>query len=381
MYQRMSHLTSFVLLFTFVLLSDGAFLPPNTAATRWTSDMVLCYMDARSTPGPQMNPEFVWSAAKFEMLLAKHDKPLDDARRVPVDTLFDSVLFTAGEWYDGKSFWPGQGGVTNASDWLAFIDLQLTIGGVQLDSAATVSAALAHELRPSVVLTIPGPDPRQESFGLAPGLTRNLNFSRVEDRLAAVEWFTATAYAKFTARRFSHVYLAGFYWYVETILPGDAAILPALSAHIKTSVDPSLVMMWIPYYQTNPEQLTYLRNWRALGFDFVTLQPNFAFHNSSADERFASVKALATNLTLGVELELPDYVRNPTVKDWRESFDAYLAHVNAWAKQGSGRLMRSYYYGNAFVTSFATNATNFEYYERLYRFVKGEVDVSHMSEL
>ena len=44
----MSHLTSFVLLFTFVLLSDGAFLPPNTAATRWTSDMVLCYMDARS---------------------------------------------------------------------------------------------------------------------------------------------------------------------------------------------------------------------------------------------------------------------------------------------------------------------------------------------
>ena len=69
--QRMSHLTSFVLLFTFVLLSDGAFLPPNTAATRWTSDMVLCYMDARSTPGPQMNPEFVWSAAKFAMLLAK----------------------------------------------------------------------------------------------------------------------------------------------------------------------------------------------------------------------------------------------------------------------------------------------------------------------
>jgi hypothetical protein len=363
------------LLLVFLAGARGGFLPPNTAATRLTSDMVLCYMDARSEPGPQMQPEFVWNPDKFAMLLAKHDKPLNDPTRVPVDTLFDSFLFTAGEWFDGKSFWPGQGTVTNASDWLAFLDMQLTIGATNLDAAAlAMSASLplmnaaSGGLRPSTVLTIPGPDPRQESFGVAPGLTRSLNFTLLDDRIAAVEWFTTQAAQAFAKRKFRRVFLAGFYWYVETIQAGDDTLLPTLSTHIKKKVGPSLFLLWIPYFQTNPKQMEYLKTWRTLGFDFVTLQPNFAFHNSSADERFATVKALATNYTLGVELELPDYVRNPTVKDWRASFDAYIEHINEWS--GSGRIMRSYYYGNAFVASFATNTTNFAYYERLYSFVK-----------
>ena len=218
--------------------------------------------------------------------------------------------------------------MTNASDWLDFLDMQITLGAVNLDAAAAkVTQALAMSpssggLRPSIVLTIPTPDPRQDDFGIVPGLKRSLNFSLLEDRTAAVCWFVEQAYAQFAARRFARVYLTGFYWYREAIVAGEEITIPALSAHIKSALDPSLFLTWIPYFQTDPVQRKYLASWRELGFDFVTLQPNFAFHNSSADERFAVVKELALNLSLGVELELPDYVRNPTVKNWQASFNA-----------------------------------------------------------
>lgn len=417
----------------------GAFTPPNTAATRWTSNMVLCYMDSRSTPGPHFSPAYAWDEKKFSYILAAWDGPTDESSSKPIDTLFDSFLFTCGEWYDGKSFWPGQGAVTNASDWLDFLDMQITLGAVNLEAAAAkVTQALAMSpssggLRPSIVLTIPTPDPRQDDFGIVPGLKRSLNFSLLEDRTAAVCWFVDQAYAQFAARRFARVYLAGFYWYREAIVAGEEITIPALSAHIKSALDPSLFLTWIPYFQTDPVQRKYLASWRELGFDFVTLQPNFAFHNSSADERFAVVKELALNLSLGVELELPDYVRNPTVKNWQASFNAcvnaclfffraplaqcavpqcavrtrrhdsgalppfdalcrrcvtcltrarslahshahrrYVEHVDAWRL--SGAIMRTYYYGNAFVHSFAANKSTFPFYKRLHAFVKGEAD-------
>ena len=367
---------------------------------------------------------------KFSYLLASFDAPVSSGVAKPIDTLFDSFLFICSEWYDGKSFWPGQGSVTNASDWLAFLDMQITLGGKNLDiAAASVTKALAMSpssggLRPSIVLTIPTPDPRQEDFGIVPGLERSLDFSKLADRTAAVCWFVDQAWAKFEARRFARVYLAGFYWYREAIVAGEEITIPALAAHIKSALDPSLFLTWIPYFQTDPVQRAHLASWREFGFDFVTLQPNFAFHNSSADERFAEVKGLALNLSLGVELELPNYVRNPTVKNWQASFNAcvifcfvlfcflisrselqhvrehvlftrrlrlrcvasltraralarfecrrYVQHVNAWRPHG--RIMRTYYYGNAFVHSFAANQSTFPFYKRLHAFVKGEAD-------
>jgi hypothetical protein len=36
--------------------------------------------------------------------------------------------------------------------------------------------------------------------------------------------------------------------------------------------------------------------------------------------------------------------------------------------------MRTYYYGNAFVHSFAANQSTFPFYKRLHAFVKGEAD-------
>jgi hypothetical protein len=99
-------------------------------------------------------------------------------------------------------------------------------------------------------------------------------------------------------------------------------------------------------------------------------QPNYAFNNVSAAQRFEDIRQLAFNYSLGVEIEIPDGVRNAMAGGWRGNFDTYLAQVSSW----KGAILRSYYYGNVFVTDYAANHSNFDYYTRLWRFVKGMPD-------
>ena len=71
--------THFLLLSLFVSGGAGRFLPSRTTATRWTGDIVLCYMDARSTGayGPEAEELFRWNSAKFGRLLAYHNDSAD----------------------------------------------------------------------------------------------------------------------------------------------------------------------------------------------------------------------------------------------------------------------------------------------------------------
>ena len=342
-----------VLALTSAAASPG-FLPARTAATRWTAETVLCYLDARSEAG---NPNFVWDSARFERLLAFHDAPADRGGGAPVDTLFNTFLLLGYEWRNGTMFWPGQGKAPgmNKTDWLGFLDLQLSMGAANLElaaanvsarlpgmgggggggggggAAAAASASSCGGVRPSVILAVPCPDPRQTAFGpVAPGAP-SLNFSTLADRVAAVQWWVREAVARWAALvaagSLQRTSLLGFYWFHESIDPGDEQLLPALASTIH-GLDPSFLFTWIPYFRSvdDPEYAA----WRDYGFDYVTLQPNFAFHNTSAGQRFADVAQVMKENHLGVELELPDYIRNPQVASWQESFTTYLDHVSAW---------------------------------------------------
>ena len=95
----------------------STFMPPRTTASRWTSDMVLCYMDGRSI-GPTPQPAFEWDLTKFLRLLAYNDEPLDVGGGRPVDTLFDAFLMISYDWKNGTSMWPGHGTCCmNKTDW------------------------------------------------------------------------------------------------------------------------------------------------------------------------------------------------------------------------------------------------------------------------
>jgi hypothetical protein len=176
----------------------------------------------------------------------------------------------------------------NKTDWSAFLSMQLDLGAANLDiAAANISGRLpmtSGGLRPSVVLSVPYPDPRSTDWGsLTPGSgpgKKSLNFTRAADRLAAVSWWLDQAVAQFKSRNFSHVHLDGFYWFFEEIASWapdntDDVLVPAVSRHIK-AIDADLLFEWIPYYRPGDP---HTARWRALGFDFATLQPNYAFNN------------------------------------------------------------------------------------------------------
>ena len=65
-----------------------------------------------------------------------------------------------------------------------------------------------------------------------------------------------------------------------------------------------VVFGWIPYFSAENYDA-----WQKLGFDFATMQPNFAFRNTTTS-RFADVANMTSTYHLGVEMELPLAVRN-----------------------------------------------------------------------
>ena len=124
--------------------------------------------------------------------------------------------------------------------------------------------------------------------------------------------------------------------------------------------------VWVPYYRPGDP---HTAKWKELGFDFATLQPNYAFNNVSADVRFPAIKKLIDSANVGIELEINVGIRNPQAGGWEGNFQTYLDRVNGWMSE-SGSIMRTYYYGNVFVTDYASNSSMFSFYTKLYEFVK-----------
>ena len=291
--------------------------------------MVLAYMDSRSVMGPAKDL-FTWTPERFGRLLAYHNVSSDGGGGEPVDTLFDAFLLSGDTWYGGKNLWPYVSpDPLNATDWLGILDMHLTMGAAQLDvAAANISARLPFatadscaQLRPAVILTIPFPDVRAENFGAINGSGRSLNFSHVDDRILACEWYIRLAHRRWAERGYTHVRLTGFYWYLEELLVGksDELLIPAVSRDIShssnpsgvqdtrapqapgpskhilrdgavhacrcaaepcygsllwtgaiKSVDPSLMFVWIPYFKGRATP--HLDEWSQLGFDVTMMQ-------------------------------------------------------------------------------------------------------------
>eukprot|EP00942_MAST-04A_sp_MAST-4A-sp1_P011844 g11844.t1 len=336
-------------------------------------------MDARSTGafGPIPEQLFSWNSNKFGRLLAYHNNSIDQGGGVPTDTLFDSFLFNAYDWYDHKSMWPGVGSAPmNVTDWLGYLDLILDMGSDSLELAAKNMSMLlpltsSSKLRPSLVFGIPYPDPRQEDFGIVNSIdpTRSLNFSINQDRIDAVNWWTNLAYNKVINKKYEYIDFKGFYWFLEEVLKNDPVLLQSVSSAIHNFGKPgSLMLVWIPYYRPGDP---HTGEWKELGFDFATLQPNYAFGNVTAKKRFPAIRSLCDQYELGIELELPYHIRNDEAGGWMGNFHTYLQEISNWEKESNINIMKTYYYGNIFVEEYSGNKTNFPYYQSLYRFVKG----------
>ena len=117
-----------------------------------------------------------------------------------------------------------------------------------------------------------------------------------------------------------NVEYVGSYWYLEGTNAKDHLVLSQVSACVHAA---GLKFAWIPDYADGVEQGQAVQ-WRELGFDFATLQPNYAFYDVTT-QRFANTSAAMSALGLGVEMELPMVVRNELIgANSTTSFYAYL---------------------------------------------------------
>jgi hypothetical protein len=338
------------------------------------SNMVLAYMDSRSFAGPELNSEFVWNVSMFETLLAP------PAGVTATGAFFDGVLLMGNTWFNHTAFAPDPShNYTTQSDWEGLLDLLLSMGAAQLDLAAA-----STNTRPKFVLSIPTPDPRAVRWGRAAS-GQILNLSVEADRVAAATWYIGTAMQKVAALKLRHVDFAGFYWFNERVVPADYSLVQAVAAHVhgitvssssssssssSNNGSSKLIFMWIPYFES-----TGWQHWQELGFDFATLQPNWAFHSHRIDnhtlteaELFARVANDTKCRGMGIEMELPLAVRNPQIKNesWRASFNAY---VSASRKYNWGnQTIRTYYYGNDYVSMAQKDPA---YFKKLYHAVAG----------
>ena len=315
---------SFLSMFNQVLLKAS---PPKS--------IVLVYSDSRK--GFYMTKDQLLSLVVY----------FNDSKAV--DTFFDGFLFLGIIGPSGGSY---ETGTANDEDWKWLIDRLLESGNQVKnlqEAAEEASKLLGKKVTLKVIIVIPLP-------------SRSLSF---QERLVRVKNYVDKVITKFYSHNFTNLELEGFYWMCETAPIGDRQLVKEVCNYVH---EKRLKMYWIPYFNAQGYD-----QWKELGFDYVMLQPNFAFYDVTL-QRFSEVDEKIRKYNLSVEMELATYIRNPNLKDWKQSFIVYLYHSlhYKWYKLKPV----SYYYANAFYQIYKNER---KYYNLLYKHVKGTLTLDEIS--
>lgn len=214
------------------------------------------------------------------------------------DTLFDSYLYLpyVKFLYDGSVKKP----LTKA-DWQSYIDCQYTkdvnMDALEAAVAETKSALGNSDYKVGVFLSLLYPVTTQTSFGEVNG--KNLNFSKLADRKAAIKWLIDEQIKGFEAKGYQNIELRGFYWFTEEIDFADEGLLDLIKYTTDYVRQLKYFTFWIPYYQASG-----YNKWKEVGFDLACYQPNFAFNYTIPDSRLYDAARTAKLLGMCIELEI-----------------------------------------------------------------------------
>jgi hypothetical protein len=270
-----------------------------------------------------------------------------DPRSGKESWLFDGFLFI--EFCDGRGYEFVHGVVDQKSarqrEWLWLLQRVFEPGhGVPaLDqTCAEVEKRIGPPARRrQAVLTLPEPLFNQKDWGELDG--RKMDFSKPDDRVAACEWYMKTALSKWRELGPKHLDLAGFYWVAEDDVNGRE-ILPRIARAIHAE---GKRFFWIPYWTASGAA-----DWRQLGFDVASQQPNHFMRPEIPDARLAEACAFAKRHGMGMEIEFDERVRTAP-----EKFRArLLAYLSAFERNGAAaEAAIAYYEGGGEFLKLATS--------------------------
>lgn len=222
--------------------------------------------------------------------------------------------------------------VSTMTDWQNWINHLFSLGPYAGSTPPTQLAALNEAVgqakaalgdpayQENVIIAIPDPSTKITDWGSLGGQT--LDFTNTADREAAVDWFIAQVEQAWKQSNYPNLHLAGFYWTGESIYVQHAGSVELVQHTAATVHAAGARFYWIPFFGAAGVPV-----WKQLGFDAAFLQPNYAFSPVPDNPiRLTEAAELARHYGMGLEMEFPYAVTNPTAA---YGTNRYLAYQNA----------------------------------------------------
>ena len=157
-----------------------------------------------------------------------------------------------------------------------------------------------------------------------------LDFSRLEDRIAACRWFIDETRAAFDRKGYEYIELLGFYILPEVLSTTWRAefkqydkLWPAIASYLHACNEG---LYWIPYHLAEG-----YKTWESFGIDIAYMQPNWYWHTASdaasldLSNTFAEINKYRMGLELEFEYSMVEAVGGPqSAAMYRSRFQEYL---------------------------------------------------------
>lgn len=252
------------------------------------------------------------------------------------DWLFDGFLFLEFEDGQGHGYAQGYKGTRSALkgewEWLAQRHFE---EGKAIPALNTCIEEASKELgtpqfKHKVVIGVPEPFLDQKDWGELNG--KQLDFSKNEDRIAAVKWYIDLITNLFKKNNLSNLELAGFYWVAEHMGRSNG-ITTSIGDYIRSK---GKQFYWIPYYSSNG-----FSEWKKYGFDIAYLQPNYFFNKEIPNDRVDNSCALAHTHNMGLEMEFDG---NALAASKNQKSDRLQNYIGSFYRNGVFRNSAIAYY-------------------------------------
>lgn len=279
-----------------------------------------------------------------------------------VDTLFDGYLFLpfVSFLYEGYKKRP-----LDKSKWQYYMDQQF-LDGKNLDALEIAAEQVQKdlglpELKVKVFFSILYPVVEQRAFGEVGG--KNLDFTVLEDRIAALKWLIDEQEERFKAKNYKHLDLVGYYWFTEEIDYEDSQLLEMIRFTTDYVRAKNMITTWIPYYLASG-----YNDWRRLGFDMACYQPNYAFRKDIPEQRLFDAAETAKLLGMCIELEVGGTERW-NVGHTRNYYAA--GAVTGYMKDAAHMYYQEGMPGSFYKAYHSDDPVLHSMYDDTYRFIKG----------
>lgn len=204
-------------------------------------------------------------------------------------------------------------------------------------------------------------------FGDVDGDGISEDLSKKEDRNKVINWFIRRCEDEFNARGYKNLTLNGFYWMNESVIWewDDAHIIAETGREVHKAGYPFL---WIPYYRAHRFFLGY-----ELGFDVVSMQPNFVFTNDAPVWRFESTASMTKARNMCVEIEHtyqalsdPHFARNYMLYLYYGKTLGYMDSIHIYYNDSDNFAKMAY----------SNDPLCRMQYDSTYKFTKGTIEVT-----